>query len=120
MDRKYVFPVTMMLVGLGLWIVLVILRLARFSPVLDWTWLAPVMCIASGLLILISGIACVSAGGPFVGVVVRLVALLGLAAYAHWEVSRTSAVIGQLVAAVGIVVVGVVSLTSQRTADDEK
>ena len=115
MDRKYVIPVTTMLIGLGLWIVLVILRLAGFSPVQDWSWLAPAMCIASGALILISGIVCMKARGPFAGLVVRLAVLLGLAAYAHWVVGQTVAVIGALTPAVGILILGIIELTSRRT-----
>jgi hypothetical protein len=111
MDKKYVFPVTTMLIGLGLWIVLVVLRLVGFGPAMGW--LASAMCIASGSLILISGVACVSAGGPIVGVLVRLAVLLGLAAYAHWVVERIPAVTGSLVAAAGTVVVGIVALASR-------
>jgi hypothetical protein len=117
MDRKYVLPVTTMLTGLGLWIALVVMLLAGFGPALHWTWLAPAMCIASGALILISGIVCAKAGGPFAGLVVRLGVLLGLAAYAQWVVGQISATIGALAAAAGIVILGIAVIGSRRTPE---
>jgi hypothetical protein len=115
MERKYVFPVTMMLCGLGLWIVLVILRLAGFGPVSDLPWLAPAMCIASGALILLSGVRCAMVKGPFAGLVVRLAVLLGLAAYARWVAGGTAGVAGALAAAAGMVILGVLVLVLRRT-----
>ena len=117
MDKRYVIPATTMIIGLFLWIVLVVLRLIGFGPVLDWPWLASAMCIASGVVILVSGIICARAGGPIVGAVVRLAVLLGLAAYAHWVIGRTPAVIGPLIAAAGMLVTGIVALVSGKPGE---
>jgi hypothetical protein len=106
----------MMLCGVGLWIILVVLRLAKFSPVMTSTWIAPAVCIASAALILISGIVCAMADGPFIGILVRLVVLLGLAAYAYWVVGRTAA-IGPLIASAGMIVLGIVFLILRRVPE---
>jgi hypothetical protein len=113
MEKKFVAPASTFISGVGLWIILVVLKLTGSGMVMDWPWLAPAMCIAAGVMILISGIACITAGGPAMGQIVRLVVLMGLLVYTHLSVGVTAS-IGILITAFGEVVLCIVAFRSGK------
>jgi hypothetical protein len=111
MEKKFVAPVSAFLTGIGLWIVLVILRLTKAGLVTQWPWLGTAVCIAAGILVLVSGLLCLLAGGPFMGQIVRMIVLIGLGVYSYFEVGKTAWTVAAIAAA-GAVVLSVRAFTS--------
>ncbi len=116
MEKKFVAPASIFLTGAGLWIVLVILRLTKAGLVADWPWLGTAVCIAAGILVLVSGLLCLLAGGPLMGQIVRLIVLLGLTVYSYFEVGKTAWIV-VAIAAAGAVVLSVRAFTSGRKTE---
>ena len=100
MEKKFVAPASTFIAGIVLWIALVVLRLAHAGFLGELPWLGTAVTIAVGILVLISGFLCLQAGGPAAGQLVRLLVLLGLAVYAHFQVGA-EAMIVVLIAAAG-------------------
>lgn len=116
MEKKFVAPASTFLVGIGLWVALIILRLTKAGLVTRWPWLGTAACIAAGILVLVAGFLCLLAGGPPVGQLVRLVVLIGLGVYSYFEVGRTAWTV-VAIAAAGAVVLTVMAFTSGRKTE---
>jgi hypothetical protein len=100
MERKFVAPVSTFIAGLVLWIALVVLRFMNSVFLAGTPWLGTAVTIVIGILVLVTGLLCLIAGGPAAGQLVRLLVLLGLAVYAHFQVGA-AAMIVVLIAAAG-------------------
>jgi hypothetical protein len=107
MDRKFIIPISSMLLGLGVWLTYFVAR--KFSSaVRDWPPRAELaVALVTGALIVFSGFTCLMARGPAVGQVVRAGLLLILAGLTYWKVGAQAAAVllfGALVLAVLAVV----------------
>ncbi len=92
MNKGQMGALRIFLSGVGLWIIAVALRLMDSGILVQWAWLAPALCIASGVMVLVTSFVCLHFGGPFAGHLVRIAFLLGLAVYSNWEVGKNTAI----------------------------
>lgn len=112
MEKKFVPPALTFLTGAGLWIIVVVLKLTKSGITEDNPQLAFYICVAAAVLLVVSGLLCMLAGGPAFGQLVRLGVLLGLAAYSYWVIDDTTGM-WVLVIAGGAAVLSVIAFVRQ-------
>ena len=110
MTSKFFVPVATMIAGILVWVAFLVL--CETGDVMnEWSkWLGAGFCLATGGLVVFSGIRCRQVGGPRVGSIVRTILLIIMAAITYWRIDVVFA--GVLAAAA--IVTGILAIMGDR------